>query len=127
LAKKADSLLPPKSFGKIELAKTEMSDKKGAHDWDSWNLTVLESVAVSDLTAESKKLSGPAASVAARWIEKTTSSAVTGLPSENLTPGRSAKVQVFPSELIVWPRASHGVSIPEGLVTYSGSKILSSV
>ena len=89
-----------------------MSDKNGAHGWESRKVTVLESVALKDLIAKSKKLSGPAASVAARWIENTTSSAVTGLPSENFTPGRSAKVHVFPSELTVWPCASHGVSMP---------------
>ena len=51
--------------------------------------------------AKSKKLSGPFLSVAARWIENTTSLAVTGLPLENLTPGRSENVHVFPSELTV--------------------------
>ena len=89
-----------------------MSDRKGAHGWESSKVTVRESVALRDLIAKSKKLSGPSASVAARWIENTTSAAVTGLPSENFTPGRSEKVQVLPSELTVWPWASQGVSTP---------------
>ena len=104
--------LPPKSFGKIALANTEMSDRNGAQGWESSKVTVLDPLALSDLMAKSRKLSGPAESVAARWIENTTSAGVTGLPSENLTPGRRAKVQVLPSELTVWPCASQGIRVP---------------
>ena len=45
-----------------------------------------------------------------------TSSAVTGVPSENFTPGRNANVQVLPSVLTVCPCASQGTSWPAGLV-----------
>ena len=65
LAKNADSLSPPKSAGKMALANTEMSDKKGAQGWESWKVTVRALVALSDLMAKSKKLSGPVWSVAA--------------------------------------------------------------
>ena len=58
LEKKADSLSPPRLFGIIELAKTEMSDRKGAHGWESTNVTVLESVALKSLIAKSRKPSG---------------------------------------------------------------------
>ena len=92
LAKNADSLLPPKSFGRIALANTEMSDRNGAHGWDRVATTVLSPSALSDLIAKSRKLSGPFLSLAARWMENTTSPAVSGVPSENFTPGRSAKV-----------------------------------
>ncbi len=114
LAKKADSLRPPKSFGKMALANTEMSDRNGAQGWESSKVTVRGPVALSDLMAKSRKCRGPAPSVAARWIENTTSAGVTGLPSENLTPGRRAKVQVFPSGLTVWPSASQGIDCPWG-------------
>ncbi len=127
LAKKADSLSPPKSFGKIAFANTEMSERKGAQGWESSKVTVRDPLALIDLMAKSRKLSGPAESVAARWIENTTSAGVTALPFENLTPGRRAKVQVFPSELTVCPCASQGTRVPCGLVMYRGSKILSSV
>ena len=46
LAKKADSLSPPKFFGRIAFAKTEMSDRKGAQGWESSKVTVLESAAL---------------------------------------------------------------------------------
>src|ERR1035438_2090970 len=72
--------------------------------------------ALSEEIAKSRKLSGPLASPPARRMENTTSSAVTGLPSENFTPGRNAKVQVLPSVLTVWPWASQGSSWPAGLV-----------
>ncbi len=126
-AKNDELLWPPKSLGTMALANTEMSERHGAQGWERVATTVALPWAFSDLIAKSRKLSGPFLSVPARKIEKTTSSAATGRPSENLMPGRSAKVQVFPSELTVWPCASHGTSWPAGLVMYSGSKILSSV
>ena len=85
----------------MALAKTEISDRNGAHGWDRVATTELLPSALSDLIAKSRKLSGPLASCAARRIENTTSSAVTGVPSENLTPGRRANVQVVPSALTV--------------------------
>ena len=45
-----------------------------------------------DLIAESRKLIDPVLLLRARSIEKTTSSAVIGVPSENFTPWRSANV-----------------------------------
>ena len=101
LAKNADALCPPKFAGMIALANTEMSERNGAHGWDKVATTELVPSALSELIAKSRKLSGPLASPAARLIENTTSSAVTGLPSENFTPGRSANVQVLPSVLTV--------------------------
>ena len=77
--------------------------------------------------AKSRKLSGPFLFVRARFSEKITSAAVSGLPSENLTPGRRWNVNVLLSLLTVKLFASQGVSLPVADEIRSGSKILSSV
>lgn len=41
-----------------------------------------------------------------------TSSAVSGLPSDHLTPSRRVKVTVFPSGVVSQEVASHGVALP---------------
>ena len=125
--KNAFSDLPPKLAGRIALANTEMSDSNGAHGVFSFITTVPEPFAVTDLIAKSRNDSGPSELAASRLIENTTSSAVSGVPSENLTPGRSWKVQVRWSLLVVKDCANHGASVPSGLVMNSGSKIWFSV
>lgn len=100
-AKKSDSDLPPKFFGRIALANTEMSERNGAQGWLSVMTTVDVPCAVTFLIAKSRKPSGPLELAASRSMEKTTSSAVSGVPSENVTPGRSWKVHVMWSALVV--------------------------
>ena len=126
-SKNAFSDLPPKFAGMIELANTDRSDRNGAHGSLSLNTTVWSPWALIDLIAKSRNDSGPSELEAARLIENTTSSATSGLPSENFTFGRRWKVQVRWSELAVYPCASHGASEPLGWVRYSGSKIWLSV
>src|SRR5581483_4845594 len=109
----------------IPFENAEMSERNGAHGVERWATTVLEFLASSFAIAKSRKLRGPFLFLRARSIEKTTSAAVSGLPSENLTPGRSLNVNVFLSGLTVYPAASHGTSLPAGEVMKSGSKILS--
>jgi hypothetical protein len=75
--------------GTIALANTEMSERKGAHGWLSLMTTVDMPCAVTFLIAKSRKPSGPFVLAASRSMEKTTSSAASGVPSENVTPGRS--------------------------------------
>ena len=77
----------------MALANTEMSERNGRHGWDSLNTTVLLPCAFMLAMAKSRNDSGPAELVRDRFIEKTTSSATRGLPSENLTPGRSVKCE----------------------------------
>ena len=85
-------------------------------------------MASSDVIAKSRKLSGPFLSVRARLIEKTTSAGVSGLPSENFTPGRRLNVKVL---LVLArpcsPSRATASACPAGEVMKSGSKILSSV
>ena len=54
---------------------------------------------------------------ATRFSEKTTSSAVTGLPSENVAPWRSLRVSVLPSGETVydWARAGTGLDTSDPL------------
>src|SRR5579862_3859648 len=117
LAKNAFSDLPPKFAGMIAFANTEMSDRNGAHGALSVKTTLLGPFALIVLIAKSRKLSGPFLLAASRLIENTTSAGRSGVPSENLTPGRRLKVQVRPSALVSWLSASHGMSWPLGLVT----------
>ena len=58
--------------------------------------TVLSSTLVTDLTGEKRNPHDPFWSIA-RVSENTTSSAVSGDPSENFTPGRSVNVALRPS------------------------------
>ncbi len=51
LAKNSASDLPPKFLGRIALAKTEMSERNGAHGCVSSKVTVEELVALIDLIA----------------------------------------------------------------------------
>jgi len=114
LAKKVDSLWPPKLFGEDGVGEdrdVREERRPGLRELKGDGARVGS---LYDLMAKSRKLRG----LGCRWRRggrrRTTSAAVTGLPSENFTPGRSANVQVFPSELTVWPWASHGVSTPCG-------------
>ena len=61
----------------------------------------------ADFTGENRKPHEPFWSMA-RVSEKTTSSAVSGLPSENLTPDRKVKSAVSPSLLTLQAVASSG-------------------
>jgi hypothetical protein len=101
LAKNAFSDLPPKFAGMMAFAKTEMSDRNGAHGALSVKTTLFGPLALIVLIAASRKPSGPFVLAASRLIEKTTSAGVSGVPSENLTPGRRLNVQVRPSALVV--------------------------
>ncbi len=85
----------------MPLAKTEMSETNGAHGAESWNTTWFVPFGTISLMAKSRKLSGPDEFMRERLIENTTSSGVSGLPSENLTPGRRVKVKVLWSALTV--------------------------
>src|SRR5712691_8395832 len=77
-------------------ANVDRAGSRGAKGSDMWNSTVEPLTAVTDLTGENRKPQDPFWSMA-RVRENTKSSAVSGEPSENFTPGRRLKVAVNPS------------------------------
>src|SRR5262245_64477451 len=88
-------------------AKVDRAGKRGAKGSDMFSLTVLSSTLVTDLTGEKRNPHDPLGSMA-RVREYTTSSAVSGEPSENLMPWRSVNVALSPSGATVHAVASSG-------------------
>src|SRR6185436_4481983 len=88
-------------------ANVESAASSGAKGSDMFNLTVLSSTLVTDLTGEKRKPHDPFWSIA-RVSENTTSSAVRGEPSEYLIPWRSVNVALSPSGATVHEVASSG-------------------
>lgn len=82
----------------------------------SLNTTVSAPCPATELIDASKKFQIPAFGSRARFSDQTTSSVVTGLPSENLMPGRSLTVNVLPSS-----EACHSVASPGFTPCPSGS------
>ena len=103
-------------------ARSKSSDPFGASRPIS---TVVSSIAVTSLMPSKScfcALSEPSA--IARSNEKTTSSAVSGVPSWNLTPSWRWKTQESPSGAISQLSASAGSTVPSGPKRVSPSKRL---
>src|SRR5262245_10662384 len=88
-------------------ANVDSAGRRGAKDSDMFSRMVLSSTLVTDLIGEKRNPHDPLGSMA-RVSENTTSSAVSGDPSENFTPWRNANVALSPSGAIFHEVASSG-------------------
>src|SRR2546430_42061 len=88
-------------------ANVESAGSRGANGSDMCMAIVLSSTLLTDFTGEKRKPHSLFWSIA-RARDNTTSSAVSGDPSENFTPWRSANVAVSPSGDIFQDVASSG-------------------
>src|SRR5579872_5968768 len=88
-------------------ANVESAAKSGANGSDMCRAIVLSSTLVTDFTGEKRNPHSLFWSIA-RVSDNTTSSAVSGVPSENFTPCRSVNVAVSPSGAIFQDVASSG-------------------
>src|SRR5690348_16888659 len=88
-------------------ANVESAARSGANGSDMCMAIVLSSTLLTDFTGEKRKPQSLFWSID-RARELTTSSAVSGVPSENFTPWRSVNVAVSPSGDIVQDVANSG-------------------
>ena len=108
-------------------AKVLSAGRSGANGSDITSRMVLSSTFSTLLTGENRKPQEPSWSIA-RVSENTTSSAVSGEPSENLTPSRSVNSADRPSSATVQLVASSGSTpVPSSFSRTSRSYTVSSV